>query len=106
MPQQVVGAAQVQDAANKLDDLKTQALDVLDRYLRHATDLQASGGLDGKGGQASVVTAEEIQRAQHNVNMKWEAIISALRGSAPDFVNTDEQSASHIGSIAGGLRYV
>ncbi|WP_094287339.1 hypothetical protein [Mycobacterium lehmannii] len=105
MAQQVIGAAQIQATADQLDDLKMQALDVLSRYMQHSTELQATGGLDGRAGVANVVTAEEISTAQREMNMRWETLIAALRNSAPDFTNIDEQSAQQITSVAGGLRF-
>lgn len=105
MAQQVVGAAQIQSAADQLDDLKMRALDVLSRYQQHSTELQASGGLDGQAGVANVATADEISRAQREMNMRWESLIAALRNSAPDFTNIDTQSAQQIQSVAGGLRF-
>jgi uncharacterized protein YukE len=105
MATQVVGAEQIQATADQLDDLKMQALNVLSRYMEHSTELQASGGLDGQAGVANVATAEEVSNAQREMNMRWESLIAALRNSAPDFTNIDQQSASQITSVAGGLRF-
>ena len=101
----IVGQSQVLATADTLDDLKFQAIDVLQRYYNHSMELQASGALDGGAGRTNVVTAEEIQQAQLKVQMRWDQLIQALRNSAPQFGDIDAQNASHIASVAGGLRF-
>ena len=101
----IVGQSQVMSTADALDDLKHQAMDVLERYYHHSTELQGSGGLVGGAGRTNVVTAEEIRHAQMKVQSRWDQLIQALRSSAPQFGQVDAQSASHIASIPGGLRF-
>lgn len=101
----IVGQSQVMSTADTLDDLKFQAIDVLERYYQHSVELQAAGSLDGGAGRTNVVTAEEIRHAQMKVQTRWDQLIQALRNSAPQFGDVDAQNASHIASVPGGLRF-
>jgi len=105
MSQQIVGQSQVLATADTLDDLKHQVIDTLNQYYNLSTELQAGGSLDGGAGRTNVVTAEEIQNAQMKVQQRWGMVIDALRQTAPSMGDTDAQSASHIASVAGGLRF-
>ena len=101
----IVGQSQILALCDTLDDRKNYLIDVLGRYYQHSMDLQAAGHLDGGAGRTNVVTAEEIKAAQMKIQMRWDTLIQALRGSVPQFEQTDAHSASHIASVAGGLRF-
>jgi hypothetical protein len=100
-----VAQSAVMQTANTLDDLKHQAVDVLNRYYQHAQDLQAQQGLNGTAGTTNVVTAEEIQHAQMKIQTRWEQVIQLIRSNVHGYADRDHQNASHIGSVAGGLRW-
>jgi hypothetical protein len=100
-----VGQSATLQTANTLDDLKHQAIDVLNRYYQHSQDLQAQGGLNGTAGMTNVVTAEEIQHAQMKIQTRWEQVIQLVRSSVHGYGDRDQQNAQHISSVAGGLRF-
>jgi hypothetical protein len=100
-----VGQSATMQTANTLDDLKHQAIDVLSRYYQNAQDLQGQGGLNGTAGTTNVVTAEEIQHAQMKIQTRWEQVIQLIRSNVAGYGDRDHQNASHISSVAGGLRF-
>jgi hypothetical protein len=101
----LIGQSTLLTTANTLDDLKHQAVDVLNRYYNHSQDLNAQGGLNGSAGTTNVVTAEEIQHAQLKIQTRWEQVIQLLRGNTAGYGDHDHQNASSIASVPGQLRF-
>jgi hypothetical protein len=101
----VVGQSEIMTASNTLDDLKHQAIDVLNRYLNQSMDLQGQGMLQGAAGTTNVATAEEIQHAQMKIQTRWDNLINLLRTNTHGFANTDQQNSSSIAAVAGDLRF-
>jgi hypothetical protein len=101
----LLGQSAVLQTANTLDDLKHQAIDVLNRYYQHSQDLQAQGGLNGSAGTTNVVTAEEIQHAQMKIQNRWDQVIQLVRNAVASGADQDHQNAQHIAQVAGGLRF-
>ena len=67
-------------------------------------ELQAPGALDGQAGLTNVVTAEEIQQAQMEIQTRWDSVIRRC-ATRTAYGDIDAQSASNIASVAGGLRF-
>ncbi|KUI36219.1 hypothetical protein [Mycobacterium sp. GA-2829] len=105
MTQNRVGESELYDTANRLDELKFRAIDTLNRYMNHSTDVHSSGVLQGSAGGTNVVTAEEIKNAQDKISDRWDQVIQVLRESTSGFVDQDSQNASNIASVASDLRF-
>ena len=101
-----VGHEKMLTTANSLDELKQRACAVLDRYLHHSQDLQASQMLTGDAGSTNVVTAEEVQAAQMKIQTQWGHLIDMLRSNTHGYIQADQHNASQIGAIAGNLRHI
>ncbi|BBZ15022.1 hypothetical protein [Mycobacterium branderi] len=100
----LVGQNTLLQTANNLEDLMHQAVDVLNRYYNHSTELQ-SGGLEGGAGQTNVVTAEEIQHAQMKIQTRWGHVIDLVRSNTHNYGQQDEHNAASIAAVASDLRW-
>jgi uncharacterized protein YukE len=101
-----VGHEEMLTAANNLEELMHRALDVLHRYMQHSQDLQASQMLTGAAGDTNIVTTEEISNAGTKIQTRWGHLIDTLRGNTHGYIQADDQNASNIGGVAGGLSHV
>lgn len=103
--QNTVGHEEMLTAANSLDELKHRAIDVLNRYLQMSQDLQGSQMLTGDAGATNVVTAEEVQHAQMNIQTRWDHLINTLRSNTHGYMNQDSQNSTHIAGVASNLSF-
>jgi hypothetical protein len=103
--QNKVGHEEMLTAANSLDELKHQAINVLNKYLHLSQDLQGNQMLTGDAGATNIVTTEEVQHAQMNIQNRWDHLINTLRSNTHGYMNADSQNSSHIASVAGGLKF-
>jgi len=100
-----VDAAAVNDLANRMDELSSRAQSVLQRYEQSHSEIAAAGGFKGDAEAASTKTGLEIHAAQMKIQAKFQHVNELLRSNASRYTNTNEENASHIQQVAGGLRY-
>jgi hypothetical protein len=98
-----VGPEQLISAASQLENLKDEAISVLQNYYNHSTDLQSGGGLTGAAGMTNVVTAEQVQHAQMQIQTRFGNVIDMLRSQTANYGEADHSNASQIASVASGL---
>ena len=103
MADNVVGKAEVLQAADSLEDLLNQTTSHLATYANHTNDLHASGMLTGAMGTANVNTGTEVHDAIAKITARWTTAIDMLRNSVGSFDSTDVENASHITQVAGNM---
>jgi hypothetical protein len=99
----LVGPGQLHTAASQLENLMHEAISTLQNYYNHSTDLQSGGGLNGAAGVTNIVTAEEVQHAQMQIQNRFGNVIQTLRSQTANYGETDHTNASQIASVASGL---
>lgn len=102
----LVDQSAVLAAANQLEGVRDGINATLQRYLQSCYDAQGPGAWQGPAQTTSVVTAEEIHRAQMNVSAKMGMATDTLRGNIGSFGDVDTQNVSDIQAVASGLRHV
>ena len=99
----IVGNDAVQEAANRLEDLMHQGVNVLSRYQQAAQDIHAPHLFLGQAAGANIMTTDEIQHAQNKLMQKWGTLIDVLRNVGHKYVDVNSQNAAMIQGLASGL---
>jgi uncharacterized protein YukE len=98
-----VSSEQVLANAQFLEDLCTQANQVLSNYLNHTHDVHAVGMWTGPAAGANLNTAEEIAAAQSKLTTHWSEVINTLRRASATLDNAEQQAAHSVGSVGTNL---
>lgn len=100
-----VDHAAVNSLSRQMDDLSSQAQDVLHRYSESVNHAHSAQYLRGSAGTTNLVTAEEIAEAQRKIHNRFMAVNEMLRSGGTTYHNSDQEAQQHIASVAGHLRF-
>ncbi|BBZ31345.1 hypothetical protein MMAD_56400 (plasmid) [Mycolicibacterium madagascariense] len=91
-------SAKMREAAQRLDDIKTETLNSLGRYMSMNQDLGGSA-FQGLASFASMKTTEDVATTGRNVSARFEQVIQALRSGADEYDRVEHENQTSLSSV-------
>lgn len=91
-------SGRLRSAAMQLDQIKTEVLSALGRYVTMNQDLNGAG-FSGTASLASLRTTEDIAQTGRQVSNRFEQIIDAMRTGADEYDRVEHENQAAVSSI-------
>lgn len=91
-------SAKLRAVAAQLDDIKTETLNALGRYMTMNQDLGGSAFV-GLASVASLKTTEDVATTGRNVSARFDQVIQALRTGADEYDRVEHENQSSLSGI-------
>jgi uncharacterized protein YukE len=91
-------SAKLRAVATQLDDIKSETLNALGRYMSMNQDLGGSAFV-GLASVASLKTTEDVATTGRNVSARFDQVIQALRTGADEYDRVEDENRNTLSSI-------
>lgn len=92
-------STKLRNAASQLDEIKSQTLNALGRYVTMNQDLGAAGFV-GIASLASMKTTEEVATTGRNVSSRFDQVIQNMQIGANEYDRVEAENQAHLASVA------
>ncbi len=91
-------STKMREAAQRLDDIKTETLNSLGRYMSMNQDL-GGAAFQGIASLASMKTTEDVVTTGRHVSARFDQVIQALRTGADEYDRVEHENQASLSSV-------